>query len=54
VHGKGRRRFHFRTADEWRRLLEMRGLVVDEARTPNRTPFANVTFYAKNRSKSAP
>jgi uncharacterized protein (DUF2062 family) len=47
VHGKGRRRFHFRTADEWRRLLEMRGLVVDEAQTPNRTPFANVTFYAK-------
>lgn len=46
LHGKGWRRFHFRTAADWRRLLALRGFVVEEARTPNRTPFANVTLYA--------
>ena len=47
LHGKRRRPFHFRRAVEWRAVLAARGFAVDEARTPNRTPFANVTFYAR-------
>ena len=47
LHGRRRRGFHFRTAQAWRDRLESLGFAVDEARTPNRTPFANVTFYAR-------
>ena len=47
LQGRRGRRFSFRTAIEWQQRLEESGLQVRVASTPNRTPFANVTLYAR-------
>jgi SAM-dependent methyltransferase len=47
LQGRRGREFSFRTGCEWQRQLEDLGLQVRPAATPNRTPFANVTLYAR-------
>ncbi|HYN07087.1 MAG TPA: DUF2062 domain-containing protein [Vicinamibacterales bacterium] len=47
LQGRRGRQFNFRTGAEWQRRLEDLGLQVRLSSTPNRTPFANVTLYAR-------
>jgi uncharacterized protein (DUF2062 family)/2-polyprenyl-3-methyl-5-hydroxy-6-metoxy-1,4-benzoquinol methylase len=47
THGKWRRSFHFRTADEWREALAAHGFAVDPPVAAGSAPFANVMLYAR-------
>jgi uncharacterized protein (DUF2062 family)/trans-aconitate methyltransferase len=50
LQGQWARRFHFRTADEWRRTLSDAGFEVEAEPMSSGTPFANVVFYARRRA----
>ncbi len=43
-------RFHYRSAEEWRRLLEARGLTVETSPLFEGTPYANVLVVGRKRS----
>lgn len=45
--GDFRQRFHYRSAREWRRLLEARGLVTETAPLSEGTPYANVLVVGR-------
>jgi SAM-dependent methyltransferase len=53
--GDFRRRFHYRSAREWRGMLEARGLVTETAPLSEGTPYANVLVVGRNTAtKSSP
>ncbi|MEA2694170.1 MAG: hypothetical protein QOJ16_3557, partial [Acidobacteriota bacterium] len=45
--GHFRQRFHFRSAAEWRRLLEERGFAITIVPMSDGTPYANVLFEGR-------
>lgn len=45
--GDRRRRFRFRTGEEWRCLLEFRGFTVEATRMDEGTPFSNLLLRAR-------